>query len=114
MLPQGDQDILLKRGIPLLNYYDVKLINDAAGDLEPIRIGAKLGRQYEPILYRGADNPNLVLKYQVNCNSLLDGYYPITTDFFFLKFLESTKTVPRVDIDDSLASNNENGIPHPR
>lgn len=92
---QRNLDFQLKRSVPLLNY-DVELINDASGDLEPIRLGARLARQYESILYLEADNPNIVLKYQVNCKSLGDDFHPITRDYFFLKFLESTNTVPKV------------------
>lgn len=73
---------------PLLDYNYEQVTGDRLGEL--------IARRSESVVYGIEGEPNLVIKYQSNCD-YLDDLHPLLRDFWMLDFLKGTGIVPAVD-----------------
>lgn len=78
--------------------HDAEVVLRVTGQIAPLRLGPLIARQSGSVLYEVDGWPDMVFKYQVNCDCLLEDFHPLTRDFAFLKFLKSTGATPQVYI----------------
>ena len=90
---QKDYDFANAAHAPMLDY-DGDVGKDSKGRIVPFTLSSVIARTKTSTVFGVNEFPNLVVKYQVNCE-WLGKIHPLARDFWFMQALDGTGIVPK-------------------